>query len=135
MSDKIRVAGASSDNAILLLAAAQELDLPAHVVETTEGAFIVPAAVAEKAGFDEHGVAVNKGAKEAEKATLEAQANQTDWRNPGPEPAHQAGQPNEADQLADAAKGSDLAKKVAEQRQPTAKRATAKKAAASTPKD
>ena len=135
MSDKIRVAGASSDNAILLLAAAQELDLPAHVVETTEGAFLVPPAVAEKAGFDEHGVAVEKGSKAAEEATREAANAQTDWRNPGPEPAHQAGQPNEADQLDEAAKDSALAKKVAEQNRPAARKTAAKKAAAPTQKD
>jgi hypothetical protein len=42
----------NSDNAILLLAAAQELDLPVEVVETTsDGVFRVPQEVVDKAGL------------------------------------------------------------------------------------
>jgi hypothetical protein len=37
------------EQAILLLAAAEDLELDPGVVLTTEGAFVVPAAVAEKA--------------------------------------------------------------------------------------
>lgn len=44
--------GASpSDQATLLLAAAEDLDLPASVVRTSEGAFVVPQEVYDKA-FD-----------------------------------------------------------------------------------
>jgi hypothetical protein len=43
-----------SDTATLLLAAAEELNLPAHVVRTTsDQVFMVPEEVAEKAGFGE----------------------------------------------------------------------------------
>jgi hypothetical protein len=66
MSDNIRVHGLHSDNAILLLAAAEELGLDASVVRTsTTGGFDVPKEVAEKAGFDENGVPSTKAAKAA----------------------------------------------------------------------
>lgn len=39
----------TTDNAVLLLAAAEELGLDAHVVRTSESAFIVPDEVHERA--------------------------------------------------------------------------------------
>jgi hypothetical protein len=39
----------TSDNAVLLLAAAEELGLDAGVVKTSEGAFVVPQEVHDKA--------------------------------------------------------------------------------------
>lgn len=39
----------ASDNAVLLLAAAEELDLGAGVVKTSEGAFVVPQEVYDRA--------------------------------------------------------------------------------------
>lgn len=41
--------GDSSDTAVLLLAAAEELNLGAGVVKTTEGAFVVPQEVHDRA--------------------------------------------------------------------------------------
>lgn len=51
MSDQveIRFDKDMSDNATLLLAAAEELGLDPHVVATTEGAFLVPQDVYDKA--------------------------------------------------------------------------------------
>lgn len=45
--------GLSQDNAVLLLAAAEELDLPPDVVETTGSSFRAPRNVVKKAGLDE----------------------------------------------------------------------------------
>jgi hypothetical protein len=45
--------GLSQDNAVLLLAAAEELDLPPEVVETTGSSFRAPKNVVSKAGLDE----------------------------------------------------------------------------------
>ena len=42
----------SGDNATLLLAAAEELNLEASVVKVENNQFVVPAEVAEKAGVD-----------------------------------------------------------------------------------
>lgn len=56
-----------SDTAVLLLAAAQELDLPAEVVKTREGGFLVPAEVNEKAF----------GKRETEKPTKKAAAKKS----------------------------------------------------------
>lgn len=67
MSDQITVPGQSHDNAVLLLEAAQALDLPPGVVTTVEGGFRAPKEVAEKAGFDEDGKPTSKAAKEAAK--------------------------------------------------------------------
>lgn len=46
------IKGQSKDDAVLLLEAAQKLDLPAGVVRTVTGGFRVPVEVAEKAGLD-----------------------------------------------------------------------------------
>jgi hypothetical protein len=45
----------ATDTAVLLLAAAEELDLDPAVVKSQEGHFLVPEEVAEKAGVDYHG--------------------------------------------------------------------------------
>jgi len=54
------------DTAILLLAAAQELDLPADVVKVTthdEGGFVVPEEVRDKAGLGDEKPAKKAAAK------------------------------------------------------------------------
>lgn len=45
--------GQARERAIALLAAAEDLDLPARVVETRTGAFYAPAEVIEKAGLSD----------------------------------------------------------------------------------
>lgn len=54
MSEKVKVPfnGKASENAVLLLAAAEQLDLDPSVVETTSGAYLVPQEVKDKA-FEE----------------------------------------------------------------------------------
>ena len=51
MSESVKVPyeGKSTDKAVLLLAAAEELGLDPSVVRNTNGAFVVPPEVAEKA--------------------------------------------------------------------------------------
>lgn len=62
----VTVPGLSHDNAVLLLEAAQSLELDPSVVRTNGlGGFEVPAEVAEKAGFDEEGKPSGQAAKEA----------------------------------------------------------------------
>lgn len=62
----VTVPGLSHDNAVLLLEAAQSLELDPGVVRTNgTGGFEVPAEVAKKAGFDEEGKPTGKAAKEA----------------------------------------------------------------------
>lgn len=64
--DTITVPGLSHDNAVLLLEAAQSLELDPGVVRTNgTGGFEVPAEVAKKAGFDEEGKPSSKAAKDA----------------------------------------------------------------------
>jgi hypothetical protein len=65
MSDeKVQVDGLTQDNAILLLEAAEKLDLDASVVETTsDGHFLVPKEVADKA-FPKGKTAAKKDDKE-----------------------------------------------------------------------
>lgn len=55
MTDVTIKGGLTQDNAILLLAAAEELELDAGVVRTTRTGFVAPQEVADKAGveFDE----------------------------------------------------------------------------------
>ena len=63
---KQNVYGVNESNAILLLEAAQKLDLDPGVVETTTmGHFVVPEEVAKAAGFDEDGRPSKKAAKDA----------------------------------------------------------------------
>lgn len=77
MTDRINVHGVTSDNATLLLAAAEELGMDASVVRTTTtGYFTVPAEVAAKAGFDENGMPKSRAAKQAEQDAREAQEEQ-----------------------------------------------------------
>jgi hypothetical protein len=53
MTDQtVQVEGLTTENAVLLLAAAEELELDASVVQTTtDNVFVVPAEVAKKAGL------------------------------------------------------------------------------------
>jgi hypothetical protein len=75
MADDEQVVVPFGDNpgetATLLLAAAEELDQDQGVVRTVEGAFQVPADVAEKAGFDEEGKPKKGAAKKAAKKAQE----------------------------------------------------------------
>jgi hypothetical protein len=65
----VEVEGLTSENATLLLAAAEELDLDQSVVATTSfGHFLVPEEVAKKAGVDYRSEA------DVEKAEAEAEA-------------------------------------------------------------
>ena len=56
-----------SETAVLLLAAAEELDLGADEVRTTTGAFIVPKKIADQAGFGEKKQPAKKAAKKTAK--------------------------------------------------------------------
>lgn len=63
INDEVQI---SSDNAVLLLAAAQELGLPAEVVGTTsDGVFSVPQEVVDKAGLGKRTPAKKAAAKKA----------------------------------------------------------------------
>jgi hypothetical protein len=54
MSEQVKVpfGGKATDNAVLLLAAAEKLDQDPSVVQTSGGAFLVPKDVADEAGVD-----------------------------------------------------------------------------------
>lgn len=52
MSD-VEIQGRSRDNAVLLLAAAEDLNLDAGVVRTTTNGYLVPEEVANQAGLGE----------------------------------------------------------------------------------
>ena len=64
-NENVEVKGRTSDNATLLLAAAEELNLPAGVVETTGSGFRVPVEVAKKAGLDNNDDDKPRAAKKA----------------------------------------------------------------------
>jgi trigger factor len=76
MSDNVYISGQNADNAVLLLAAAEELEQDASVVATVDGGFSVPVDVAAKAGFDEDGRPKRAAAKKAAAApdTAEGEA-------------------------------------------------------------
>ena len=114
---EIEIKGQSTENAVLLLAAAEELGLDAGVVRTdSNNRFHVPAEVAEKAGFDENGVPKSKAAKKAEEDAAEREMEQfKNTSNPTQE--------HEAERAAAAQKRNEAAEKKAA--------APAKKAAAS----
>jgi hypothetical protein len=59
------VSETSADNAVLLLAAAEELGLPASVVRTTREGFVVPSEVHEKAFGEKKSPAKKATAKKA----------------------------------------------------------------------
>lgn len=117
MTDVIVEGGTTQDNAILLLAAVEELGEDPSVVQTTSKGFVAPAVVVKKAGLkgydpdadfnDEVDEAV-KAADAADKAREKAAANKADADAPKP------------------------AKKAAAKKAP-AKKAAAKKAAAPAP--
>lgn len=62
---KIPFGNNNKDNAVLLLAAAEELGLDSSVVRTSTSAFVVPEDVAKKAGFNSEGEPAKKAAKKA----------------------------------------------------------------------
>lgn len=65
--DTVLINDVSSDNAVLLLAAAEELGQDPHVVQVSGGeGFIVPRAVAKKAGIAP-ALTADQGPPEAEK--------------------------------------------------------------------
>lgn len=65
MSDKVFISGQNHDNAVLLLAAAEDLEVDVAVVATVDGGFSVPVEVAEAAGFDSDGRPKRAAAKKA----------------------------------------------------------------------
>lgn len=78
MSEQVKVAGMTRDNAVLLLAAAKDLGLHARVVQTTtDGHFLVPQEVAEKAGLVE-GKGNSKDAKPAKKTAAKRTTSKKD---------------------------------------------------------
>lgn len=67
MAEYVEVEGVNEENAILLLAAAEELKLDPSVVRTTgEGYFLVPQEVADKAFPPKKGAAKKAAAKDEE---------------------------------------------------------------------
>lgn len=119
MSETQNVYGVNESNAILLLEAAQKLDLdPAVVATTTSGYFTVPAEVAAKAGFDENGLPTKADAKKAAKVEGEKEAEAQAAREADEQQAKDAAETlqKEADARAKATKAT------------TAKSTTAKKA-------
>lgn len=86
MSDRIKIAGLTSDNATLLLAAAEKMGLDPSVVRTspTDGGFYVPADVAKEAGFDAEGKPAKKAAKDAAKAAEADQSPEPEKPKPAP---------------------------------------------------
>lgn len=67
MSD-IVIDGRDQDKAVLLLAAAADLDLDASVVRTTSKGYVVPDEVAKKAGLVKKAPAKKTAAKKAAEA-------------------------------------------------------------------
>lgn len=65
----------TEENAILLLAAAQELDLPANVVTTYDGALQAPDEVIKKAGL-ESGEPTKTAQKRAAKKSADADSEE-----------------------------------------------------------
>lgn len=65
MSEKVYIKGQNHDTAVLLLAAAEELDQNVSLVRTVDGGFSVPADIADKAGFDADGNPKKAAAKKA----------------------------------------------------------------------
>lgn len=94
MSDEtIHVPGQTHDNAVLLLDAAQSLELDPGVVKTSGDGFDVPAEVAKKAGFDEEGNPKSKAAKEAAEDTPEAEVVGLPEHDPNADPQGAEPQP------------------------------------------
>lgn len=80
MSELVEVPfeGKAADKAVLLLAAAEELDLPASVIQTKTGAFLVPGEVEEKAFSERKSDSDKKPAKKAaaKKSTSDKKAQE-----------------------------------------------------------
>jgi hypothetical protein len=82
MTDTVKVEGLTSENAVLLLAAAAELDLDPGVVQTTtDNVFVVPAEVAKKAGLkavseDDEAAASGDVSEDSTKAELQEAAKE-----------------------------------------------------------
>ena len=109
MSDEVEVAFSANnqETAVLLLAAAEDLGLDPSVVRTSEGAFIVPQEVSDKA--------FGKGKTEApDTAKVQAEAD--------------AQRAEEEGRAAPSAENGEV--KGYEQKKPAAKKAAAKKSAA-----
>lgn len=73
----IHIGEKSGDNAVLLLAAAENLDLDPSVVRTTSNGFSVPEDVAKEAGFDADGNRVSDAPKAKKTAAKKAPAKKT----------------------------------------------------------
>lgn len=87
MSDTVKIEGMTTDNAILLLAAAEELGQDPSVVQTTtDNVFLVPADVAKKAGLkpvDDEAAASGEVDEQSTKAELQEAAKQRDLSTTG----------------------------------------------------
>jgi hypothetical protein len=132
MSETVKVPyGKGGDNATLLLAAAEELDMEPGVVRTSLHGFEVPKEVADKAGLDgydpdeEFNKEIDEARKQAAKQeTVEAPGNDMSLSRSGfEEQAKQGEQP-----AAEPAKAP--AKKAAAKKAPAKKTTAAKKTAA-----
>lgn len=75
MSETTKVEGLNRDNAVLLLAAAEELGYESRVVTISDGAFAAPSDVVEKAGLNKER-ATAKPSRTARQAKDEAEAQE-----------------------------------------------------------
>lgn len=75
MSETTKVKGLNRDNAVLLLAAAEELGYESRVVTLSDGAFVAPSDVVEKAGLNKER-ATAKPSRTARQAKDEAEAQE-----------------------------------------------------------
>lgn len=119
MSDKVFISGQSHDNAVLLLAAAEDLEQDVAVVATVDGGFSVPVEVAEQAGFDSDGRPKRAAAKRAaEPQVVDTEGTQVDLA-----PANDAAQAEQDKAEAEAAEQEKQAAKKAAPRRRAAKKA------------
>lgn len=138
MSDDVQVSYGESaeDTAVLLLAAAEELDLDASVVTVSpaDGTFSAPKEVVKKAGLKEHkepetDQPVDAGDNPDEIAKLAQSEPQTSPVDPDSQPTDAGDNPDLIQKSVDASR-EDTAKKAVPAKKTAAKRAPAKKAAA-----
>lgn len=80
----VNIEGHDSDTAVLLLAAAEELDLDPGVVRTTTSGFLVPEEVANKAGLGEEEPKAAKKAPAKKSAAKKTTAKKTAAKKTAP---------------------------------------------------
>lgn len=126
INDRIEI---NHDNAVLLLAAAEELGLDQRIVETTsDGRFRVPQEVVDKAGLGEGKKAPSESKVEKAAEAVTSPDAYGDPMTRETKPAESA--PRESSDAANAAAQRALAKQVNAQKTAAKKAAPAKKAAA-----